>query len=170
MDPREDDPEFARRPPTYGDIRDDYDDEFRQVSPSRESARRLVRIPAMALIVSGPFFLFGLMIGEAALIYENLDRALAGRGNHTFKLLIGTAAVLLGLVASIMVITGGLNMLRLRKRWLALVAAYVTTAIALVGCYAILFFPFGIWGLIVLYRPDVRQEFARLPVKSHDDH
>jgi hypothetical protein len=170
MNPREDDHGLAGRRPTFDDLRADYDDEFGQLSPSRESARRLVRIPAMAFIVSGPFFIFGLTIGEAALIYENLGRALAGRGNHVFSLLIGTAAVLLGLVASIMVIAGGLNMLRLRKRWLVLVAAYVTTATALMGCYAILFFPFGIWGLIVLYRPDVRREFARLPVKSQHDH
>ena len=47
-------------------------------------------------------------------------------------------------------------------------SAALAGALALAGCYAILFFPFGIWGLVVLYRPDVREQFRR-PAPPRDD-
>lgn len=55
-------------------------------------------------------------------------------------------------------------MLQMRRRWLGLFAAYVVTGLSIGGCYGILFYPFGIWGLIVLYRPDVREQFGRRPL------
>src|SRR5207249_4817940 len=60
-----------------------------------------------------------------------------------------------------LVVAGGVSMLRLRGHRTALFAAYIVTGLSIAGCYAILFYPFGIWALILLYRPDVRQEFGR---------
>jgi ABC-type dipeptide/oligopeptide/nickel transport system permease component len=63
-----------------------------------------------------------------------------------------------------MVIAGGAAMIHRRRRWLALFAAYTVAALS------VPFFLLGIWAILLLSRPDIRQEFARLPVKSHDDH
>jgi hypothetical protein len=167
-EPFDDDAEPRRR--TFGDLRDDYDDDFGRVLTPYQEAQRRVRIPAIAFIVSGPLFIIGLIIGETALVLENLDRALDGRGSHVFNLVMGTAAVLLGLVVAILVIVAGVNMLQLRRWGLALAAAYFMTATSLGWCYGIPFYPFGIWALVVLYRPDVRQEFDAPPVQSQHDH
>lgn len=159
---------FDARLSTFGDIRDDYDDEFgRKVRPPVPPGR-LVRGPAIAFLIIGPLMLIGLLIVEGILFSEWLERPwLSG---HLSIFLAGTFGVLLGGVGFIAVIVAGMDMLQLRRRWLALVAAYVVTATALAGVYAVLFFPFGIWALVVLYRPDVREAFDRRPVQSHHDH
>ena len=62
-------------------------------------------------------------------------------------------------------------MLRLRRWGLATTAAYGVAGLSLGGCYAILFYPFRIWALIVLYQQDVREQFRRPPdpVRDRDD-
>ena len=75
----------------------------------------------------------------------------------------------MGVVLFSLVIVGGANMLRLRRRGLALFAAYVVTGLSLAGPYGIFFYPFGIWGLVVLYRPDVREQFGRRPPRDDSD-
>jgi hypothetical protein len=162
------DPRPGRRRQTFNDLRDDYDDEFGQTRSPREAARRMVLGPAIAFIPIGVLGILGMLAAEAALLFENLDRALGGANFHIFNLVIGTVGVLLAIALFAMVIAGGANMMRLQRRWLALFAAYVVTGLALAGCYAILFFPFGIWGLVVLYRPDVREQFRR-PAPPRDD-
>ena len=82
---------------------------------------------------------------------------------------------LLGLLVAtalfVVVIAGGLSMVKLRRWGLAATAAYVVAGLSLAGCYGILFYPFGIWALIVLYQADVRAQFRRRPdpVGDRDD-
>jgi hypothetical protein len=164
-DPRPD----ARRQ-TFNDVRDDFDDDFGRALSPREAARRMVLGPAIAFILIGVLGILGMIVAETALLVENLDRALNGRSRHVFNLTLGTFGVLLAMVLFGMVIAGGVNMMRLQRRWLSLFAAYVVTGLALAGCYAILFFPFGVWGLVVLYRPDAREQFGRSPPPRDDGH
>ena len=170
MDPREDDPEFARRRPAFGDLRDDYDDDFQSRWTPFEIARRRVHGPAFAFIPIGVLGLLGMLVAEIALIDVNLDRAVAGNTHPLVNFLIGTFFVLAGAVLFSLVTVGGANMLHLRRRGLALFAAYVVTSLSLAGPYGILFYPFGIWGLIVLYRPDVRDQFRRRRPPRDDRH
>ena len=167
------DPRPPREPParrTYDDVRDDFDDEFGRVLSPREAALRMVLGPAIAFQMIGALGIVGMIVAEVALAALNLNRALNGRSTDLFILILGTFGVVLAMVLFGMVIAGGVNLMRLRRRWLALFAAYVVTGLALAGCYAILFFPFGIWGLVVLYRPDVREQFRRPAPPRDDDH
>lgn len=155
----DDDTEYPR--PTFNDIRDDYDDHF-ALTP-RERLRRRLLVPAAAFVVIGTLGILGMIVAEGALLAENLNRGLNGNSLRLFNLAIGTAGVLLAVTLLALMIAGGINMMKLRRRWLALFAAYVVTGLSLAGCYGILFYPFGIWALILLYRPDVREEFRRPP-------
>lgn len=158
------------RRPVYDDQRADYDDEFADRWTPFEVARRRVRGPAIAFVPIGVLGGLGLIVAEGALLAENLDGAVAGNGRRLFNTFIGTFFILLGMVLFGLVVVGGVNMMQLRRRWLALFAAYVVTGLSLAGCYGILFYPFGIWGLVVLYRPDVREQFRRPPPPRDDRH
>ena len=151
------------RRPTFHDIRDDFDDSFGRPLTPRDVAKRIVLVPAIAFIPIGALGIVGMIVAEVALAFETLNRALNGSTQHLFNLILGTVGVLLAMVLFGMVIAGGIAMMSLRRRWLALFAAYVVAGLSVGGCYGILFYPFGIWGLIVLYRPDVRRAFYRLP-------
>ena len=158
------------RRPTFTDLRADYDDEFAHRWTPWERARRRVIGPAVAFVVIGPLGILGMIVAAVALLAENLDRALAGSTGRLLNIVVGMFFILVAMVLFALVIAGGVNMLGLRRRWLALFAAYVVTGLSLAGCYAILFFPFGIWGLVVLYRPDVREQFGRPPPPGDDGH
>ena len=159
-----------RRRPTFNDLRDDFDDDFATRWTPFEVARRRVRGPAIAFIPIGVLGILGMVVAAAALLVLNLDQAIAGSNHHLIMLVLWLPFVAVGMVLFGMVIAGGVNLMNLRRRWLALFAAYVVTGLALAGCYAILFFPFGIWGLVVLYRPDVREQFRRPAPPRDDDH
>ena len=161
------DPRPGPRRQTFNDVRDDYDDEFGRVLSPREAALRMVRGPAVAFVVIGSVAVLGTLFGAGVLVYQDLDRAL-NRPGRMVGLLVGLFFILLGTCLAAGVIVGGVNLMHLRRRWLALFAAYVVTSLSVAGCYAILFFPFGIWGLVVLYRPDVRDQFRR-PGPPRDD-
>jgi hypothetical protein len=156
--------------PMWDDQRADYDDEFEHLWTPWELARRRAIGPAIAFVVIGPLGILGMIVAAVALLAENLDRALAGNTTRFVNIIVGLVSILLGMVLFTLVIAGGVNMMRLRRRWLALFAAYVVTGLSVAGCYAILFYPFGIWGLIVLYRPEVREQFGRQPQPRDDSH
>ena len=148
------------RRPIYDDQRADYDDDFAVRRTPWERARRLVFWPAISFIAIGSVGVLGLVVAEALLLWVNLlARPRNINPDWELEVVLGTLAILVGIALFVVTIAGGVSMLRMRRRWLGLFAAYVVTGLALAGCYAILFFPFGIWGLVVLYRPDVRRAF-----------
>lgn len=163
----EDDPDFRRQP--FGDVRDDYDDEFGRIRSPYEIARRRVLIPAMGIVVTGSLGVAGSMVGAAALVVDDFDRALNSPAILA-RMLVGLFFILLGTALSVIVTIGGASMMRLQRRRLALLAAYVVTGLAVVGCYAIFFFPFGIWALVLLYQTEVRREFGRPPPPRNENH
>lgn len=154
----------------FGDQRDDYDDAFATRWTPWERARHRVLGPAVALVVIGTLGVIGSIFGLVALLGLHLQRALNGWPRAEVALLVGLPLILLGLALSVVMIAGGVDMQRLRRRRLALFAAYVVTGLSLAGPYGILFYPFGIWGLVVLYRPDVREQFGRPPRPRDDRH
>lgn len=159
----DDDPEYRR--PAFNDVRDDYDDDF-TLTP-RERLRRRVLVPGIAFLGIGSLGIAGMIACEVLLVAESLTRALAGNTTRVLNLVFGTMGVFLAIALFGVVVAGGVSMLKLRRRWLALFAAYVVTGLSLFGCYGILFYPFGIWALVLLYHPDVRAEF-RLPAPAED--
>jgi hypothetical protein len=159
------------RPPEGGpaegsyDIRDDFDDEFRRAQSPREIARRRVFVPGAAFLAIGVLLTLGLFVGAAIALVDYLD---SRRSDERLLILIIVIWVLgAGLPLFGLVMAGGWSLLHLRQRRLALAAAYIVTGLSLAGPYGIPFYPFGIWALILLYRPDVRQEFERPAPVDH---
>jgi hypothetical protein len=164
-EPRRDDDGPPRRAPSYNDLRDDYDDEI--IRTPFSIARERVFVPAIAYVVIGILGILGTLVGMAAAVLEYSDSR--QRDDDVILLLFLLWVVCVGLCLFTLVIAGGLCMMRLRRYGLALTAAFVITGLALAGPYAILFFPFGIWGLVLLFRPDIRQEFGRrTPARLED--
>jgi hypothetical protein len=151
-------PAAEKQPGAQHDIRDDYDDEFRRALSPREIARRLVFVPGVAFVAIGVLLTLGLFVGAAAGV---VDWVQAGRrgGEWLYMLLLLFWVLGFGLPLFALVIAGGLCLINLQRYRLALTAAYVVTGLSIAGFWAILFFPFGIWALILLYQPSVRQEF-----------
>jgi hypothetical protein len=164
-EPRREDDGPPRRAPIYNDLRDDYDDQMIRTPAS--IARERVFVPAIAFVVIGILGILGTLVGMAAAVVEYFDSR--QRDDDVVLLLFLLWVVCVGLCLFTLVIAGGLCMMRLRRYGLALTAAFVITGLALAGAYAILFFPFGIWGLVLLFRPDIRQEFGRRPPARVDD-
>jgi len=159
MNPTDDDPDFARRRLTFGDPRDDYDDDFgRSRSPLAIARRRLLVLGIAHIAVAVAVGIWTLLF-EAAYVAQYLN----GDCDVEEFVLIETT-ILAALLLVLLIIAGGDAMVRLRRRRLAMVAAYIIAALS------VPFFFLGIWAILLLSRPDVRQEFARLPVQSHDDH
>ena len=165
VEPRREDEDRPRRAPNYNDLRDDYDDEI--IRTPFSIARERVFVPAIAFVVIGVLGIGGTLVGMAAAVVEYFDSR--QRDDDVVLLLFLLWIVCVGLCLFTLVIAGGLTMMRLRRYGLALTAAFVVTSLALAGAYAILFFPFGIWGLVLLFRPDIRQEFGRRPPARVDD-
>jgi heme/copper-type cytochrome/quinol oxidase subunit 1 len=147
------------RPGAYHDIRDDFDDEFRRAKSPREVARRRLFVPGVAFLVIGVLLSLGLFVGAAAALIDYLQ---SRRSDERLVILIFVIWILgFGLPLVATVIAGGVCLLRLQRYRLALAAASIVTGLSLAGPYGIFFYPFGIWALILLFRPDVRQEFRR---------
>lgn len=142
----------------FGDVRDDYDDEFGRFLTPSQIARNKVRIPAIGLIVvgslgllAGPVIFLGVLIEELSSFYTETDViALAG-----FLVLAG-----MGLFA--VILHGGISMLTCRRRHWVMVAAFIVTSFTIFGPWGVLFYPFGIWALVVLFQGGVRKEFDRV--------
>src|SRR5262245_28607436 len=125
--------------------RDDYDDEFGRTLSPREVARRRLFVPSVAFLVIGVLCILGTMAGSVAVVIEFVERGT--RPSKVLALAIAEGLLLVGAGLFVLVIVGGACMLRLRRYWLALFAAYVVTSLSLAGPYGVLFFPFGIWAL-----------------------
>jgi amino acid transporter len=147
-----------QRRPVYNDLRDDYDDEFGQSLSPREIVRRRLMVPAVAFLVIGVLCVLGAFAGVVAVVVEFVG---SRRRSEIEVLAFFLWLLFVGAGLFAVVIAGAVNMMRLRRRGLALAAAYIVTGLSLAGPYGILFYPFGIWALILLYRPDVREEFRR---------
>jgi len=158
-DPRPD----ADRPPlpprAYHDIRDDYDDEFGRALSPREVARRRLLVPGVAFLVIGVLCILGALVGAVAVVIEFVTTAQHPGEYLVMAFFLGLLFV--GACLFALVFAGGLCLLRLERYRLGLAAAFIVTGLSLAGCYGILFFPFGIWALILLYQPSVREEFRR---------
>jgi predicted Zn finger-like uncharacterized protein len=133
---------------------------------SHRAALAAVSAPATALqVVSGILvainiiFLFLRMVGIA------LPLAAGGAGpidqrDRLMMVVQGTAGVgssVLGLVLSILIAVGATKMKRLESRGWAM-ASSIIAIIPCTGC-CVLSIPFGIWALVVLNKPEVRDNF-----------
>ena len=131
----------------------------------REAALRRVKAPAIALIVVGAISAVGL-VGNGALTLLTDAAAMqqqqaAMLDEYGLGFLVSTGftfgTTALGVVASIVIILGGLKMRALEGYGLAMTASILALVPCLSCCCITL--PFGIWALIVLMDANVKQAF-----------
>ena len=161
-----DEPAGLRRAPVYNDLRDDYDDEFGGDRTPLGIARSRVLAPAVAFVVIGILAIVGALFGAIAAILDFLGTP--QRSPNVVFLISLLAVCSLGPAMAAAVIAGGICLKNLRRRGLALTAAYIVTGLSLAGPYGLAFYPFGIWALVLLYQPEIREQFRRPPDPVED--
>jgi len=132
--------------------------------PSTKSSRARIKAPAVGLVVEG---LVNSLVSGGCLIYFLKVRAdpqtnvgLADMAKHIpmlFSIFYVAAGV--GIVIGLLVIVGGIQMFRVRNYALALTASIVSFPVSVFTFWPLV--PISIWALVVLVRPDARNEFAR---------
>ena len=130
---------------------------------SREMALLSVKGPAMALMIISAIgiavyvlailiFLFGLGLNMSSLSPEMRRMLVANQG------VVGILRALFGLAMNGAILYGAIKMMRLQGHTFAI----VTCILAMLPCSCCCFFgmPFGIWGLVVLNKPEVKSQFT----------
>jgi serine/threonine protein kinase len=122
-----------------------------------------VTIPAVGLIVAGLLKLFSAL--TALVVFRHLHDGWLGNllGPAAASLpfnspLFGWSIGLFKAIPALLIIYGGLQMVQLRSY-----AWSIAAAILGIVCCSFVGLPMGIWALIVLTKPDVREAFANPP-------
>jgi len=149
---------FQRR--NFGDQRDDFDDEFGRIRTPAEIAKSKLRVPAIMHIVAASVCILGAIIGAIAIVVDAYDRGYGDEADLTIGVLLALLTLISGGALFGTVLAGGIYMFKLRRRRIALVAAFIVTGLSLAGPYGILFYPFGIWALILLYSENIKSVFG----------
>ncbi len=171
---RDEDEYDDRGPRRRGRGRDDYDEDYPRLN-NRSSARSAVAGPAIALmvvsIIALALSLFGLVVNLIGLGMGGGPGALAGPGggpggpganlDPQVQVVLNIAGVVFGMIWWSLILFGAVKMKGLQSRGLAMMA----NIMALIPCGIqpccmwIFSLPFGIWGLVALSRPDVKDAF-----------
>ncbi|HEX3149079.1 MAG TPA: hypothetical protein VHR66_13445 [Gemmataceae bacterium] len=146
--------------PTPADLRADYDDEFGRIRTPRQIARRRLLIPAIDFLILGILVAMASLGSAIFVIYEYIGDA-ADPLEYLEMVGLLTLCILGGALSALIIVAGD-SMLRLRHHRVALIASYIVTSLSLASVYAILFYPFGIWALVLLYKTEVRGEFDKV--------
>ncbi len=147
---------------------DDEDDDVPRRRPSPRRARDDVAAPATGLIVAGSLGLVASLLAFGVAVFSGLVATGAfGPGlkgmdrndeammmvNVVYYSVIGA----LNLVLSVLILFGAIRMKNLQSYGWAM-AACICGIIPCSGC-CLLGMPFGIWGLVMLSRPEVKEAF-----------
>jgi len=132
-----------------------------QVIPS--DASRQVSGPATGLLVTG---IVGIFFAALALIGSILGMGIAPflrdeipeRYAEFWEGSVGAASAVVGLAVAAFIIFAALKMREL-KQWELSLAASIVAMIPCVSPCCILGLPIGIWALVVLLRPEVKEAF-----------
>jgi hypothetical protein len=140
----------------------------------RATAVRKVRIPAILMIVLGAvvFVLLGVLLIQQLTrppvelppgMDPGSEQALRIRTGRTITLVVP----LVGYAVSVVVLLGGIHMLRLRRYWLASLAAFLTMCCGFPLAGAGL--AIGLWAIWALGQPPVRAGF-KAQARRDDPH
>lgn len=154
-DDRNDDRDYERRRSRYDDDddRDEFRDEERRRKRQKRRAREMCLIPGILYIVLSAINIAGMGLS----ILGNAVDLRTGQGDED----TGPAIVLAGmsLIASLVVLIGGIQMIRLQT-WGVAMAASVLCVIPVITPCCMLGIPFGVWGIIVLCNNRVKESFS----------
>jgi len=135
---------------------------------SREMALSAVKGPAIALIIIGAlgvlYYLFNaVMVLSGSLparpIPANASPAMRGflEGMHGPQ--AGVYSLIFALVNAYLIF-GGVRMMKLQGHTLAIITCVVAMIPCASGCCCVLGLPFGIWGIMMLNKPEVKSQFT----------
>jgi len=121
-----------------------------------------VKAPAIALIVASTLSILG-YLGYGVLnlaVVQNMRLPAAANeaeaAGQRVGFAIGVASPFLGIIPQAITIWGAISMLKLKSYGVAMTGAIISV----IPCCSCLAIPFGIWALIVLMAPDVKQAFS----------
>ncbi|HTU18653.1 MAG TPA: zinc-ribbon domain-containing protein [Gemmataceae bacterium] len=158
--------EFEEEPPPEEEEDEDRPRRRRRGRRSGAASSSLTG-PAIGLMVASGFSLLlglldllgrilglGLMAGAAA--GSGVSGAQAAR--HTVGVILGGTFDVLSMVLPILIIIGSIKMMKLQNYGLALTSCIL--GMVPLHCCCFLGLPFGIWGLVMLNNPDVKDAFS----------
>jgi hypothetical protein len=184
-EPEEEDEEEARPRKKRREVADEDDDDDddeeerrprrRRGRPSRGVALGMVGGPGVALMVVG---ILGLVCMPIGLVFNLIAIAGAGAGaggnpgfqqrpgqfggdNPAMTMFSGTTGIILnviGFVVSIVIVLGAVKMRKLESYGLAMTSC-ILAMLPMVSPCCLLGLPFGIWGVVVLSKPEVKSAF-----------
>jgi hypothetical protein len=139
---------------------------------SREAALSAVKGPAIALIVMASlgiaFFLFSAAgnFRGGAMMNQPPPANLPPEWQHFYESMKKMGGPLSGVIDLFfaamngLVLYGAIKMMRLESRTLTMTTCIIAMLPFTTFCCCILGLPFGIWGLVVLNKPDVKSNFT----------
>jgi hypothetical protein len=145
--PEEDEPGV----PEEEGFRDRAADRFRL----RTDVRPVVLGPTIALLVTG---ILGTLASVAVFFFSLLTMGARGSDAYALGKLMGCCASVVGVPLGILVTIGATLMMQRRGYGMAMTAC-IAAMLLVPGLCCLLGIPFGIWGLVVLARPDVKKAF-----------
>jgi hypothetical protein len=134
---------------------------------SRDMALKAVKGPAIALIIVAALGIvcslwrLVVLLAGTGLATQGMDQLppqmrqmlVASQGT------VGIVTVLVGVLIYVFVLYAALKMMRLQNHTLAFIAC-ILAFLPCGYCCCILGIPFGIWGLVVLNKPEVKSQFT----------
>ncbi len=117
------------------------------------AARERVRAPAIAMIV-----LASVCLGVLVLVILIFGVALAVGAEFEAKNTVQMFLGVIQLIVSVLMLVGGINMLKLQNRGMAMAGAILGMIPAISPC-CLLGLPFGIWAISVLNDPQIQRAF-----------
>ncbi len=122
-------------------------------------AKSLVLIPAICLLVAAsisilltPFVGFVIVVDSIRMLDEQ-----AGAAEHATVLAFNVSAIVV-FISYILVLYGSIQMLKCRRIGMARTAA-ILSIVPICSPLCVIGIPFGIWALIVTYKPEVQAAF-----------
>jgi hypothetical protein len=125
-------------------------------------AQDAVKSPATFLLVVG---IIGIVVGALSavlnLVGAGAGAAASGGEQAMFHMMSGTIGVVFGIIGaigSVVVTLGALKMKKMESYGLSMAAAIIAMLPVVSGC-CLLGLPAGIWSLVVLMKPEVKDAF-----------
>jgi hypothetical protein len=125
-----------------------------------------VRTPATLLMIVGGLGILGGLLGLALNLFNvgmmnmhNLPPNLPPQFGRWMEFWSGPWPSIAALLMNVVIVLGGLSMLKLQRWDLALGACIVAILASCLSCCCFLGLAAGIWGLVVLVKPEIKAAF-----------
>jgi hypothetical protein len=132
-----------------------------QTPPPAPDAMSRVNGPAIGLMAAGGLMVAGNLLGLLLNILGVGAGAMGGGDQAIANMMSGTVGIisnLLGTALGVVVLLGALKMRQLQSYSFAMASAII--AMLPCSCCCVIGLPIGIWGLVVLLKPEIKSAFT----------